>query len=98
MTEIFGIDEKERREHMMKCLSCQQENKDDAQVCRKCGASLIVDPMWKPTWKWHWRTLSIIYVILAVVYFSVSHFLGSVVPEPYKMRHVSKDVTPWLNH
>lgn len=82
---------------MTKCIVCQTDNKDEAKVCRKCGGNLAIEPLWRPSWKWHLKTLGIIYVILVVAYFSISHFLGNVVPEPYKMRQIPKDITPWLN-
>ena len=81
---------------MLICIACQSENKEDANVCKKCGVDMKMGPLWHPTWSWHLKTLGIVYVVLAIAYFSLSHFLGEVIPEPYKMRNVSKDVTPWL--
>lgn len=80
----------------MKCLLCQTDNKENTKNCRKCGSSLSVEPMWQPTWKWHAKTLSIIYVVLIVLYFGISAFLSRV-PKPYRMREVPQEVTPWLN-
>lgn len=80
----------------MKCLLCQTDNKENTKNCRKCGADMSVDPSWKPSWKWHAKVLSIIYVVLIVLYFGISQFLSRV-PEPYRMRTIPKDVTPWLN-
>jgi DNA-directed RNA polymerase subunit RPC12/RpoP len=74
----------------MKCPKCGTENKDDAKVCRKCGAELIVKPVWKPDWKWHLKALAIIYVSLILIFFLVNMWLG-----PY-LRKMPKDVTPWL--
>ena len=80
----------------MKCVACQTENKDGSKVCRKCGLDLNQPPFWNPTWSWHLKVLGVIYGILIVAYFGISYFLGRVVPEPYKMRIIPKDVTPWL--
>ena len=80
----------------MKCIACQTENKEGVNSCKKCGANLQAEPLWKPTWQWHLKVLGIIYVVLIVAYFSISHFLGKVVSEPYRMRHVPIEVTPWL--
>ena len=79
----------------MKCALCQADNKDQAQVCRKCGANLQVEPIWHPTWKWHLKALSVIFVTLIAAYFAISQFLSRV-PKPYRMRDVPKDITPWL--
>ena len=74
----------------MHCPSCNVENKEEAKNCKKCGFVLEVIPMWSPTWKWHAKTLGIIYVILTVVYFALSSFL-----KPY-LRQIPPEVTPWL--
>jgi len=74
----------------MKCSKCQIENKETAKACRKCGAELVLVPLWRPTWKWHARTLVIIYGILLVAFFLLNHVL-----KPY-MRQIPKDITPWL--
>jgi hypothetical protein len=79
----------------MKCLLCQTDNKENTKTCRKCGTDLSVEPMWQPTWKWHFKTLSIIYVVLVILYFGISNFLSRV-PEPYRMRDIPQEVTPWL--
>jgi hypothetical protein len=81
----------------MKCIVCQTDNKEGAKICRKCGTSLLLEPLWKPTWKWHLKVLSLIYVCLIIAYFAISTFLTRI-PEPYRMRQVPKDITPWLNH
>lgn len=80
----------------MKCVICQTENKDGARVCRKCGVQVNVEPLWRPTWRWHARALGIIYVILIIAYFGISAFLKTS-PPPYRMRQVPKEITPWLN-
>ncbi len=81
----------------MKCVVCQTDNKEGARVCRKCGVDLQMAPLWAPTWKWHLRVLAVIYVTLIVAYFGISEFLMRI-PEPYRLRVVSKDVTPWLKN
>jgi len=79
----------------MKCPSCQIDLRDDAKNCKKCGLDLQAAPMWKPSWKWHVRVLGIIYVVLVLAYFVISHFLKKL-PPPYRLRDVPKDVTPWI--
>jgi hypothetical protein len=74
----------------MKCAKCQTENKDTAKNCRKCGNDLTQAPLWKPTWKWHARTLVVIYGFLIVLFFLMNHVL-----KPY-MRQIPGDITPWL--
>ena len=80
----------------MKCIVCQTENKDGVKTCKKCGVDMNLELLWQPTWKWHAKSLGIIYAILIVAYFAISQFLSRI-PEPYRMREVPKDVTPWLN-
>lgn len=79
----------------MKCSVCGTDNKEEAKVCRKCGLDLTLEPLWRPTWKWHFKVLGTLYVLLAVAYFAISAFLSKI-PQPYRMRDVPKDVTPWL--
>lgn len=79
----------------MKCLVCQTENKDNAKTCRKCATDLSIAPLWQPTWKWHAKVLGAVYVTLIVAYFAISQFLSRI-PEPYRVREVPKEVTPWL--
>jgi hypothetical protein len=75
----------------------KQQNKDKSPKSAKpaAPAAVINEPLWTPTWKWHARTLGIIYVCLTVVYFAVSTLLSRV-PPPYKLREIPKDLTPWL--
>ncbi len=49
----------------MKCPKCGQMNKDEAKTCNKCGVQLHMPML---TWKWHAKTLAIIYAVLAVLY------------------------------
>ena len=50
----------------MLCSSCNKENKEDARLCRHCGEELIKS--WQPTWKWHIKTLAIIFMSLVIIY------------------------------
>lgn len=81
----------------MKCIVCQMENKEGAKNCKKCGVDMNLPPLWQPSLKWHLKVLGIIYGILIVAYFAISQFLSRI-PEPYRMREVPKEVTPWLKH
>jgi len=51
--------------------------------------------LWCPDWRWHLKTLAAIYVALIVAYFAISHFL-STVKEPFRMRDIPQEMTPWL--
>jgi hypothetical protein len=75
---------------MVKCPQCQVDNKDQAKACKKCGANLQLPPLWQPTWAWHRKTLTIIYISLIVVFFLVKAWL-----KPY-VRHLPPEITPWL--
>jgi hypothetical protein len=76
----------------------KQQNKDKSPKSSKAApvGTVISEPLWVPTWKWHVRTLGIIYVCLTVAYFLISMFLSRV-PPPYKLREIPKDLTPWLH-
>jgi hypothetical protein len=50
---------------------------------------------WKPDWRWHAKTLLSIYAALAVLYFVLSHLLARA-PEPYRLRDIPAEMTPWL--
>jgi hypothetical protein len=97
----------------MKCLKCNSENKNNAKFCSQCGASLLVprgktsggslvlheDPAidyWTPSWRWHLKTLVGISIFLCVLYFSLDKFLSHL-PEPYGLRDIPKEITPWLS-
>jgi len=56
----------------MKCQKCSQMNKDEAKVCSKCGAELQMSML---TWRWHLKTLIIIYISLAVFYILIRLFV-----------------------
>lgn len=79
----------------MKCMNCGQENKETAKTCRKCSRNLAVPPAWFPDWKWHIKTLGTIYAVLILAYFGISFFLRSL-PQPYQVRKIPIEVTPWL--
>lgn len=79
----------------MKCPDCGFENKETAKNCKKCQRDLAAAPAWFPDWKWHARTLGIIYAALVVIYFSVSFALRKL-PEPYHIRKIPPEMTPWL--
>ncbi len=75
----------------MKCPQCQTDNKDIANACRKCGMNLKLPPLWQPTWRWHARTLGMVYALI-IVFFFVAKFLL----KPY-VRALPPEVTPWLH-
>jgi hypothetical protein len=50
---------------------------------------------WRPTWRWHLKALAGIYLFLTVFYFAVDRWLSHL-PEPYKLRDVPAEMTPWL--
>lgn len=79
----------------MKCLVCQTDNKENVKNCRKCGTDLQLEPLWRPSWKWHGTVLGVIYAGLVVAYFAISAFLSKI-PEPYRLRDVPPELTPWL--
>ena len=70
----------------IKCPKCGQENKDTAKLCAKCKFDLTVPPVWMPTWRWHLKTLGIIYAVLIVLFFVLQILL-----KPY----VRKIVENW---
>lgn len=79
----------------MKCPNCSQENKASLKFCRKCGRDLTLPPVWFPSWKWHLRTLSWIYLALIAGFFTLSWFLHKL-PPPYNQRQIPPEMTPWL--
>ncbi|OIO09994.1 MAG: hypothetical protein AUJ52_05540 [Elusimicrobia bacterium CG1_02_63_36] len=79
----------------MKCPNCAQENKEAAEACRKCGRDLSIPPAWFPDWRWHARALSVIYTVLVIAYFTVSFALRKM-PEPFHIRKLPPEITPWL--
>lgn len=79
----------------MKCPNCAQENKDSAKTCKKCSRDLAMPPAWFPDWRWHMRTLSVIYAAIIVLYLVTSFTLRQL-PEPYQIRKIPSELTPWL--
>ncbi len=79
----------------MKCLTCAQENKDTAKACRKCGRDLTIPPAWFPDARWHLKTLGAIYAVVIVFYFGVTALLRKL-PQPYNIRAIPLEMTPWL--
>ena len=80
----------------MKCINCGQENKVIAKFCKKCGRDMTLPPVWFPDWKWHLRTLAVIYVSLIAVFFLL-RFLLHKLPPPYHIREIPPEMTPWLH-
>jgi hypothetical protein len=56
----------------------------------------LAAPPWFPDAKWHLRTLGIIYGVLIVAFFGLSHVLRRL-PKPYNLRRIPMEMTPWLN-
>jgi len=79
----------------MKCPSCGQENKTGTRLCKKCGRDVTLAPSWFPGWKWHLKTLAVIYAALVVVFFA-AHWLLRKLPPPYNIRTIPAELTPWL--
>ena len=79
----------------MICPNCSLENKDAAQACKKCARDLTLPPAWFPDWKWHMRTLGTIYAVVTAGYFAVTFALRQL-PEPYHLRRIPPELTPWL--
>ncbi|HOW89451.1 MAG TPA: zinc ribbon domain-containing protein, partial [Elusimicrobiales bacterium] len=71
----------------MKCLNCGQENRATLKFCKKCGRDLTLPPLWFPDWKWHLRTLSMIYIGGTVFFFLLSWALHKL-PPPYDQRQI----------
>lgn len=53
--------------------------------------NLQLPPLWQPTWRWHLKTLGIIYAILIVLFFVTKAAL-----KPF-VRQLPPEVTPWLH-
>lgn len=52
----------------VKCVKCGVELKETAKACHKCGTPVSSGVTWQPGWRWHVKTLGIIYALLAVAY------------------------------
>lgn len=70
----------------------QDENKKKSPVSQTEVPSSVA---WWPTWRWHLKALMGIYVFCAVFYFAVDHWLSRL-PEPYALRDIPMELTPWL--
>ncbi len=94
----------------MRCNKCHFENVRSNKFCGKCGVRLsegekkhahggaaasVKEDFWKPDWKWHLKVLGGIYLLLVVMFFVLDNFLANL-PEPYKMRDIPQEMTPWL--
>jgi hypothetical protein len=92
----------------MKCPKCGSDNRSAAKQCGRCGARFDAaaappkagptapsEPLWKPDWRWHLRALAAVYIFLFCVYLGLNLFLSKV-PEPYRMRDIPPEMTPWL--
>lgn len=55
------------------------------------------EPLWRPSWAWHLKVLAVIYLVLVAVFFAVDRFLSRL-PEPYRLRDVPPEMTPWLKN
>lgn len=83
----------------MKCPKCGTKNKDTATFCKRCKTRFDIplypgaantEAIWRPDWKWHLKTLAIIYAVLIVGYFAANAILKTY------MRQIPEDSTPWL--
>jgi len=96
-----GIDNRRRSKFCRECgIPLQQGSSSAFQTSSPAGDSRHEPPevppsFWRPDWRWHLRALLFIYIFLVVVYFALSLFLSKV-PEPFKMRDIPKEMTPWL--
>lgn len=74
-----------------------QPNPSQPKKSKKAAAQeALISPPWFPDAKWHLRTLGIIYAVLIVAYFGISHALSRL-PKPYHLRRIPMEMTPWLN-
>ncbi len=79
----------------MLCWQCANENKDTAKMCKKCGVDLRLPPVWRPTWKWHAKTLAVIYCMLVLIYV-VGIYMVKKLDAPYNQRERPEEMVPWL--
>ncbi len=77
-------------------MSLNPSQPQQSKKSKKASAQeAMTAPVWFPDAQWHLRTLGIIYSILIVAYFSISHVLDRL-PKPYRLRHIPMEMTPWL--
>ncbi|UPT75967.1 MAG: hypothetical protein M0D55_10015 [Elusimicrobiota bacterium] len=74
----------------------QNPNQQGKKSKKALQQEALISPSWFPDARWHARTLGIIYALLTVAYFGVSHAL-SMLPKPYNLRRIPVEMTPWLN-
>ena len=75
----------------------QPNQPQQSKKSKKAAAQeILISPPWFPDAQWHMRTLGIIYGVLIVAYFGISHALSRL-PKPYHLRRIPMEMTPWLN-
>jgi len=52
--------------------------------------------LWRPSGVWHLKTLAVVYLVVIVGYVLVDRWLSRL-PEPYRLRNVPAEMTPWLH-
>lgn len=80
----------------MKHAQTPHENKSAAKQAKKNAPETPQEQPWFPDWRWHLKTLSIIYLLLIAGFFTTRHFLAKLEP-PYNIRQLPSEMTPWLN-
>ena len=73
----------------------KQEKAMPSSAPRFSGAKLPATEPWRPSWKWHLKVLSGIYLVLILVYVALTALLSRL-PPPYGLRSIPKEITPWL--
>jgi len=53
-------------------------------------------PVWTPSLHWHLKTIALLLVICAVLFFALKA-ATSFLPEPYQKRTPAAGTTPWLH-
>lgn len=79
----------------MKCPKCGHLNKEGLKACKKCNTLLVIEPLWTPDWQTHRKMLIWIFSTLLVVFFGLKLILHKL-PDPYRIRQIPLEVTPWL--
>ncbi len=93
-----GLENKKTSKFCSQCgtaVATAPAAKPKAAAPREILATDVSADLWRPDWKWHLRSLAVIYVVLFIVYLGISRFLSKV-PEPYRMRDIPAEMTPWL--
>lgn len=73
-----------------------QQSQQSKKSKKAAAQEALISPPWFPDAKWHLRTLGVIYGVLIVAYFGISHALSRL-PKPYHLRRIPMEMTPWLN-